>query len=96
MVKLAVVAQFNSDYFAKTGSKFMTIDEETSRIIDVTIVNWRSRRFHKALLLQCAGSHNRGLHLSSAPYDQDSRRNMLEVLQPEDSRRWRVLPPTDL
>lgn len=34
--KLAVVAQFNPDYFAKTGSKFMTVDEESSGIIDVT------------------------------------------------------------
>jgi len=34
--KLAVVAEFNKDYFAKDGSKFMTIDEETSGIFDVT------------------------------------------------------------
>jgi len=34
--KLAVVAQFNPDYFAAKGSKFMTIDEESSGIIDVT------------------------------------------------------------
>ena len=34
--KLAVVAEFNSDYFTKAGSKFMTVDEETSGIIDVT------------------------------------------------------------
>ena len=34
--KLAVVAEFNSDYFGKTGSKFMTVDEESSGIIDVT------------------------------------------------------------
>ena len=34
--KLAVVAQFNPDYFAKTGSKLMTVDEESSGIIDVT------------------------------------------------------------
>ena len=34
--KLATVATFNSDYFSKTGSKFMTVDEESSGIIDVT------------------------------------------------------------
>ena len=34
--KLAVVAEFNSDYFGKTGSKLMTVDEESSGIIDVT------------------------------------------------------------
>ena len=34
--KLAVVAEFNKDYFAKDGSKFMTIDEETSGMLNVT------------------------------------------------------------
>jgi hypothetical protein len=34
--KLAVIAEFNKDYFAKDGSKFMTIDEESSGILDVT------------------------------------------------------------
>ena len=34
--KLATVAEFNKDYFSKTGSKFMTVDEESSGIIDVT------------------------------------------------------------
>jgi len=34
--KLATVAQFNSDYFATGASKFMTTDEESSGIIDVT------------------------------------------------------------
>lgn len=34
--KLAVVAEFNKQYFAPTGSSFMTIDEESSGIIDVT------------------------------------------------------------
>jgi len=34
--KLATVAQFNSDYFAAGASKFMTTDEESSGIIDVT------------------------------------------------------------
>ena len=34
--KLATVAQFNSDYFSAGGSKFMTTDEESSGIIDVT------------------------------------------------------------
>jgi len=34
--KLAVVAQFNKEYFEAGASKFMTIDEESSGIIDVT------------------------------------------------------------
>jgi len=34
--KLAVVAEFNKDYFAKDASKFMTVDEESSGILDVT------------------------------------------------------------
>jgi len=34
--KLAEVAQFNSNYFATGASEFMTIDEESSGIIDVT------------------------------------------------------------
>jgi len=34
--KLAVIAEFNQDYFAKNGSKLMTVDEESSGILDVT------------------------------------------------------------
>jgi len=34
--KLAVIAEFNPVYFSKTGSKLMTVDEESSGIIDVT------------------------------------------------------------
>lgn len=34
--KLATVAEFNKEYFAKDASKLMTIDEESSGIIDVT------------------------------------------------------------
>ena len=34
--KLAVVAQFDPKYFSATGSKFMTLDEESSGIIDVS------------------------------------------------------------
>lgn len=34
--KLAVVAEFNKDYFATGGSNFMTIDEESSGIINAT------------------------------------------------------------
>ena len=34
--KLATLAKFDSQYFTTTGSKFMTIDEESSGVIDVT------------------------------------------------------------
>ena len=34
--KLAVVAEFNKEYFEKGAAKFMTVDEESSGIIDVT------------------------------------------------------------
>ena len=34
--KLATIAQFNPDHFTTGGSKFMTTDEESSGIIDVT------------------------------------------------------------
>jgi secreted PhoX family phosphatase len=34
--KLATIAQFNTDYFKAGASKFMTTDEESSGIIDVT------------------------------------------------------------
>lgn len=34
--KIAVVAEFNKDYFAADAAQFMTIDEESSGIIDVT------------------------------------------------------------
>jgi len=34
--KLATVATFDPKYFSATGSKFMTVDEESSGIIDVT------------------------------------------------------------
>jgi hypothetical protein len=36
--KLATVAQFNPDHFSAGGSKFMTSDEESSGIIDVTSI----------------------------------------------------------
>ena len=36
--KLATVAQFNPDHFSAGGSKFMTTDEESSGIIDVTSI----------------------------------------------------------
>jgi hypothetical protein len=34
--KLATIAEFNSTYFAKGAEKAMTVDEESSGIIDVT------------------------------------------------------------
>ncbi|MFZ4064471.1 MAG: alkaline phosphatase PhoX [Candidatus Nanopelagicaceae bacterium] len=34
--KLATLAKFDSQYFTASGSKFMTIDEESSGVIDVT------------------------------------------------------------
>jgi hypothetical protein len=34
--KIAVVAEFNKAYFEKGAAKFMTVDEESSGIIDVT------------------------------------------------------------
>lgn len=34
--KIATLSKFDSQYFAATGSKFMTIDEESSGVIDVT------------------------------------------------------------
>jgi hypothetical protein len=34
--KLATLAKFDSQYFTTTGSQFMTIDEESSGVIDVT------------------------------------------------------------
>ena len=34
--KLATLAKFDSKYFTATGSKYMTIDEESSGVIDVT------------------------------------------------------------
>jgi len=34
--KIAVVAEFNKEYFATGGSKFMTVDEESSGIIEAT------------------------------------------------------------
>ena len=34
--KLATLAKFDSQYFTATGSKYMTIDEESSGVIDVT------------------------------------------------------------
>ena len=40
--KLVSVAEFNKDYFAPGGSKFMTIDEESSGIIDATSLFARS------------------------------------------------------
>jgi hypothetical protein len=35
---MATVAQFDETYFSKTGAKFITIDEESSGIIDITEV----------------------------------------------------------
>jgi hypothetical protein len=40
--KLATVAEFNKEYFATGGSKFMTTDEESSGIIDATSLFARS------------------------------------------------------
>jgi hypothetical protein len=34
--KLAVIARFKSEYFSPTGAKKMTIDEESSGIVEVT------------------------------------------------------------
>jgi len=78
--KLAVVAQFNSEYFATGAPSFMTIDEESSGIIDVTSMHAKAGDTNKYFYFN-AQVHTTGAYTARPDLTTKSKNGILKFNQ---------------
>jgi hypothetical protein len=78
--KLAVVAQFNSEYFATGASNFMTTDEESSGIIDVTSIHAKAGDTNKYFYFN-AQVHTTGAYTARPDLTTKSKSGILKFNQ---------------
>jgi len=78
--KLAVVAQFNPEYFATGAPSFMTIDEESSGIIDVTSIHAKAGDTNKYFYFN-AQVHTTGAYTARPDLTTKSKSGILKFNQ---------------